>query len=169
MSINSIRGSQYFVTFICDYSRYTHVHFIKYKHEVLVKFKLFNFATNLTGKQVKFCILAMVANIVQSDLIHTWKKKGFSTKQQFLQPTSKWCSWKNELYNCGNSLINDVPSQMPIEFWAEAINTAVYLWNHSSTTLLIQLRAWYFKPGSIWMFDIHSHSRESAQETWKVM
>ena len=71
MSVNSVGGSQYFAAFIHDYLRYTYVHFIKYKHEVLVKFKEFNFATNLTGKQVKFCVLTMVVNIAQSDLMHT--------------------------------------------------------------------------------------------------
>ena len=32
MSVNSHGGSQYFVTFIDDYYRYTHVYFIKNKH-----------------------------------------------------------------------------------------------------------------------------------------
>ena len=54
MSVNSIGGSRFFVTFIDDYSRYTHVYFIKSKDQVLEKFKEFvTLTTNLTGKQVK--------------------------------------------------------------------------------------------------------------------
>ena len=53
MPVSSYGGSQYFVTLIDDYTRYTHVYFIKHKHEVLDKLKEFvNFATNFTGKQV---------------------------------------------------------------------------------------------------------------------
>jgi transposase InsO family protein len=54
MSVNSIGGSRYFVTFIDDYTRYTYVYFIKHKDEELAKFKeCVNLATNLTGKSVK--------------------------------------------------------------------------------------------------------------------
>lgn len=54
MSVNSLGGSRFFVTFIDDYSHYTQVYFIKRKSEVFEKFQEFvNFTTNLTGKQVK--------------------------------------------------------------------------------------------------------------------
>ena len=39
MSIDSVRRSKYFVTFIDDYSKYTIVYTIKHKSEVLQKFK----------------------------------------------------------------------------------------------------------------------------------
>ena len=39
MPVSSCGRSQYFATFIDDYTRYTHVYFIKRKHEVLDKFK----------------------------------------------------------------------------------------------------------------------------------
>ena len=41
MPVSSYGGSQYFVTFIDDYTRYTHVYFIKHKHEVLDKLEEF--------------------------------------------------------------------------------------------------------------------------------
>ncbi len=51
MSVSSHGGSQYFVTFIDDYSRYTYVYLIIHNHEVLDKLKEFvNFITNVTGK-----------------------------------------------------------------------------------------------------------------------
>ena len=54
LSVNSIGGSRFFVTFIDDYSRYTYVYFIERKDQVLEKFKEFvTLARNLTGKQVK--------------------------------------------------------------------------------------------------------------------
>ena len=54
MSVNSIGGSRYFVTFTDDYTRYTYIYFVKHKNEVLAKFKEFvNMVKNCTGKNVK--------------------------------------------------------------------------------------------------------------------
>ena len=54
MSVNSIGGSRYFVTFTDDYTRYTYIYFVKHKDEVLAKFKEFvNMVKNCTGKNVK--------------------------------------------------------------------------------------------------------------------
>ena len=54
MSIDSVGGSRYFVTFIDDYSKYTIVFTIKHKSEVLQKFKKYvDMAENFTGLHVK--------------------------------------------------------------------------------------------------------------------
>ena len=54
MSVNSIGGSRYFITFTDDYTRYTYIYFVKHKNEVLAKFKEFvNMVKNCTGKNVK--------------------------------------------------------------------------------------------------------------------
>eukprot|EP00112_Aurelia_sp_Birch-Aquarium-sp1_P026532 Seg946.1 transcript_id=Seg946.1/GoldUCD/mRNA.D3Y31 product="Retrovirus-related Pol polyprotein from transposon TNT 1-94" protein_id=Seg946.1/GoldUCD/D3Y31 len=54
MSVNSVGGSRYFVTFIDDYSRFTTVYSMKNKSEVLEKFKEFvSLVENLFEKRVK--------------------------------------------------------------------------------------------------------------------
>eukprot|EP00794_Sanderia_malayensis_P002886 gene2886-biopygen2372 len=54
VNVDSVGGSRYYVTFIVDFSRYTVVHFLKKKSEVLDKFKEFvAVMENLTEKKVK--------------------------------------------------------------------------------------------------------------------
>ena len=54
MQVNSTGGSRYLLTFTDDYSRYTHVYFLKRKSEVLEKFKEFvMLAENMSGSLVE--------------------------------------------------------------------------------------------------------------------
>ena len=54
MSVDSVGGSRNFITFIDDYSRFTHVYMIKNKSEALEKFQEFvELSENLTGNHVK--------------------------------------------------------------------------------------------------------------------
>ena len=53
MSVTSLGGSRYFVTFTDDYTRCSRVYFLKRKSEVLEKFKEFESeATNSTGLRI---------------------------------------------------------------------------------------------------------------------
>ena len=50
MSVSSLGGSRYYVTFIDDYTRYTLVYFMKTKDKALDKLKEFHsFAVNFTA------------------------------------------------------------------------------------------------------------------------
>ena len=138
MSVNSVGGSRYFVTFIDDCSRYTHVYFIKHKDEVLEKFKEFvNLTANITGKQVKtlrsdnggeYCSKSFDAYLKEKGIIH--------------QTTVPYNPAQNGVAERMNRTIVEAArsmmshSKMPMEFWAEAVNTAVYLRNRSPTTSL---------------------------------
>ena len=54
MSIDSVGGSRYFVTFIDDYLKYTTVYIIKHKSEVLQEFREYvDMVENFTGLRVK--------------------------------------------------------------------------------------------------------------------
>jgi transposase InsO family protein len=54
MSVESISGSSYFVTFIDDYSRRTWIYFLKTKDEVFDQFQEFKaLVENQTGKKIK--------------------------------------------------------------------------------------------------------------------
>lgn len=138
MSVNSVGGSRYFVTFIDDYSSYTRVYFIKHKDEVLEKFKEFvNLTANITGKQVKtlrsdnggeYCSKSFDAYLKEKGIVH--------------QTTVPYNPAQNGVAERMNRTIVEAArsmmshSKMPMEFWAEAVNTAVYLRNRSPTTSL---------------------------------
>ena len=54
MQTESIGGKRYFVTFIDDYSRCCSIYFLKYKSEVLEKFKEFAaITTNQSGQRIR--------------------------------------------------------------------------------------------------------------------
>ena len=82
MSVNSIGGSRYFVTFIDDYSRYTHVYFIQRKDQVLEKFKEFVTLISLVSK-LKLYVLTMVVSIVPKNSTRILRRKALSIRQLF--------------------------------------------------------------------------------------
>jgi len=54
MSVGSLGGARYFVTFTDDYSRFSYVYFLKHKSEVFKKFKEFHAeVTNFINKRIK--------------------------------------------------------------------------------------------------------------------
>ena len=66
--MSSHGGSKYFVTFIDDFSRYTHIYFIRHKDEVLDKFKEFvNFTANVKGEQIKTLVTEPYMKTLRSD------------------------------------------------------------------------------------------------------
>lgn len=138
MSVNSIGGSRYFVTFTDDYTRYTYIYFIKHKDEVLVKFKEFvNMVKNSTGKNVKTLRTDNGGEYCSKEFESSLKEEGIL--HQLTVPYSPTQNGVSERKN--RTLVESARSMMshgkiPAEFWAEAINTAVYLRNRSPTTSL---------------------------------
>ena len=138
MSISSLGGSRYFVTFIDDYSHYTQVYFIKHKSEVLEKFKEYvNHVTNATGKQVKVLRSDNGGEYCSKEFTSYLKEKGIA--HQLTVPYTPQQNGVAERMN--RTLVESARSMMshaalPTNFWAEAINTAVYLRNRSPTKSL---------------------------------
>ena len=138
MPIDSVGGSRYFVTFLDDFSRYTHVYFIKQKNEVLQKFKEFvNLTTNLTGKQVKNLRCDNGGEYQSICFDNYLKEEGI-----FHQTTVPDNPSQNGIAERMNHTLVEAArsmmyhANMPQKFWAEAINTAVYLRNSSPTISL---------------------------------
>ena len=138
MLVSSFGGSQYFLTFIDDCTRYTHVYFIKHKHEVLDKLKEFvNFTTNFTGKQVRTLVIENQVKTLRSDNGGEYGSKLFETylkeKGIFHQTTVPHNLAQNGVSKRMNRTLVETArsmmshAKMPVEFWAEAISTAVYL------------------------------------------
>ena len=148
MQVNSTGGSRYMLTFTDDYSRYTHVYFLKKKSEVLQKFKDFvALAENMSG------------NHVEKLNIYTNNFKKFRTDnggEYTSNEFQKYCSEKGiarEFTNPHTPEQNGVSERLnrtimeavrsmifhadvPLFLWAEAISTAVYIHNRCPTAAL---------------------------------
>ena len=139
MQIESKGGSRYMVTFTDDYSRYTTVYFIKRKDEVLSKFQEFvTFVENQSGNcgHVKVLRSDNGGEYVSNNFIKYCAEKGIMHEL-----TSPYCPEQNGVAERLNRTIMESARSMiyhaglPLDFWAEACNTAVYVHNRSPTYL----------------------------------
>ncbi|CAL2276928.1 unnamed protein product [Prunus armeniaca] len=131
-------GNKFFVTFIDDYTRMCWVFFLQHKSQVLNVFKRFKSMVELqNGYKIKK---------LRSD------RGGEYTSLEFLkfcddvgmerQLTVAYSPQQNSVAERKNRTIVEMARTMmaekriPLKFWAEAINTAVYLQNRSPTSAL---------------------------------
>ena len=138
MPVSSLGGSRYYVSFIDDYSRYTFVYFMKNKNEVLEKFKEFHtYAMNVTGRPIKILRSDNGGEYSSKEFESFLKKNGIV--HQLGVPYNPAQNGVAERMN--RTIVESTQSmlshaQMPNEFWAEAVNTSVYVRNRSPTTSL---------------------------------
>ena len=138
MSTSSLGGSRHYVTFIDDYTRYTTVYFLKTKDEVLAKFKEFhNFTINHTGKQIQtlrtdnggeYCSKAFDTYLKENGITHQLTVPYNPAQNGVAERMNR------TVVESARSMLSH--SNVPDEFWAEAVNTTVYLRNRSPTTAL---------------------------------
>ena len=128
------------VTFTDDNSRYATVYFIKNKDEVLTKFKEYvSFVENQSGNRghVKILRSDNGGEYTSNNFVKYCAEKGIS--HEF---TSPYCPEQNGVEECLNrTIMESVRSTiyhagLPLDFWAEACSTAVYIHNRSPTTAL---------------------------------
>ena len=137
MHVKSFGNSQYFVTFIDDYSKYTQVYFLKSKDQVLEKFKEFVSYVNTLGKKVKvlrsdnggeYCSKAFKDYLKEHGILHQttvpYNPEQNGTAERMNRTLLE--AARSMMYHAG----------MPKEFWAEAVNTAAYTRNRSPTNSL---------------------------------
>lgn len=136
MEVTSIGGSRYFLIFIDDHTRMTFVYFLKAKNQVFKYFKEFKvLVENQQNKKIKifrtdngleFCnaefdnFLAEAGIVHQKTNIYTPEQNGVSERSNRTLVERARCM----LFDAGLEKM----------FWAEAINTAVYLKNRSPTS-----------------------------------
>lgn len=135
MSEASCRGFHYFLTLIDDKTRKSFIYFLKGKDEVLSKIEQFKaLVENQTGKSLKTLRTdngqASVNRAMQSFL----RRNGINH-----QVTVEYTPEQNGVAETANRNICESARSMVMEadpskrFWAEAVNTAVYLKNRSAT------------------------------------
>ena len=149
MQVESKVGSKYMLTFTDDYSRYTTAYFIKSKSEVLSKFMEYvNSVEKHTGSHItKLKILSEEdVKVLRSDNGGEYTSNSFAKfcaekgiSHKFTVP---YCPQQNRVAERMNRTIMEGDRSMlyhvklPLEVWAEACSTAVYLHNRSPTTAL---------------------------------
>lgn len=133
MEKKSIGGSRYFLIFEDDFSRMVFVYFLKKKEETYECFKNFkNLVENQTGKSIKalrsdnggeFCSNQLENFLASNGIIH--------------QKTNPYTPEQNGMSERMNRTVVEKAKCMLFDanldkkFWAEAVNTAVYLRNRS--------------------------------------
>ncbi len=136
MNVKSFGKSQYFVTFIDEYSRYMQVYFLKSKDEVLEKFKQYVSQAEKLGKRVKNLRSDNGGEYCSKVFDDYLKAKGITH-----QTTVPHCPEQNGIAERMNRTLVEAAHSMfhagmPKEFWAEAIHTAAYVHNCSPTNSL---------------------------------
>ncbi|UYV82166.1 hypothetical protein LAZ67_21001203 [Cordylochernes scorpioides] len=126
-------GSNYFVTFIDDFSHYTVVYFMKNKNKVLEKFKEYkNFVENFHERRIKTLRSDNGKEYCNSAFDWLLTKNGI--RRQLSVPRTPQQNGVSErmnqtLLSTARCLLTE--SGIPITFWGDAIHTACYLRNKS--------------------------------------
>jgi transposase InsO family protein len=135
MRTASLGGSRYFMTFIDDKSRKVFVYFLKSRGEALAKFQDFqHMAEKATGRHIK---------VLRSDNGGEYVSKAFALylQQQGIrhQTTAPYSPEQNGVAERANRTLMEAARSMlharamDHKFWGEAVATAAYLRNRSST------------------------------------
>ena len=149
MQVESKGGSRYMLTFTDDFSRYTTAYFIKSKSEVLSKLMEYvNSVEKHTGCHISKLNILSEENVkvLRSDNGGEYTSNNFAKfcaekgiSHEFTVP---YCPQQNGVAERMNRTIVEgarsmlYHAKLPLEFWAEACSTAVYLHNRSPTTAL---------------------------------
>ena len=134
----SIGGARNFLIFVDDRSRYTWVYFIRKKSDVFEYFKEFKtMIEKQTGKSIKILRSDQGGEYTVGTFTYYCKDNGII--QQFTVPHTPQqngvAERKNKkLVECAHGMLKG--KSVSNGFWAEAINTVVYLKNRSPTKVL---------------------------------
>ena len=140
MQEESHGGSRYVLTFTDDFSRYTTVYFLRNKSETMTKFKDYvSLMENFSGQKMqKLSIKTLRSDnggeYLSNEFTRFCNENGIS--REFSNPQTPEQNGVAERFN--RTMIESARSmlyhsKLPLNFWAEAVNTAVYIRNRSPT------------------------------------
>ena len=141
LEVPSVSGYRYVLIFLDDHSRKIFVYFLRHKDEATSKFKEFKvFAEKQSDKQIKRFRTDNGGEYVNTQLSDFFCENGIQH-----EPTVPYNPQQNgraervngSIMRMARCMLMD--SNCPKKFWAEAVNTAVYLKNRCSHAALHDL------------------------------
>ena len=145
---------RYFITFIDDFSRYTHVYLLRHKSEALSVFKQYKISVELqTGFSIKTLRSDNGGEYISNLFDDFCKDQGIH--HEFTVPYSPQQNGVAERKN--RTILNAIRcmlihSGLSRSFWTEALLTAIFVQNHLPTTApagKIPITAWTGKTPSV--------------------
>ena len=168
LNVDSVGGSKFVLTFTDDYTRYVTVYFIKSKSELLSMFVEY---VTMMENETDLRVRAIRTGDTGGEYTSQYFKKFCADKgiaHQLTNPNTPEQNGVSESLN--RTLIESARSmlihaKMPSKFWAEAVNTAVYLHNRSPTSPLKEktpFESWFRKKvsGSVCFVHTPVHLRK---------
>jgi DNA-directed RNA polymerase subunit N (RpoN/RPB10) len=138
VSSPSLSGSNYFVTFTDDCTRYVWVYMIKTRDEVFVKFKEWKLLLEKqTDKKVKVLRSDNGEEFTSNEFQRYLRAVGVKHKTAIPKTTEQNDvseRLNRSLVEAVRTMLHD--ADLPKKFWAEALSTAVYVRNRSPTSAL---------------------------------
>ena len=136
MSTGSLSGCEYFLTITDDKTRYTWIYVLKHKDEVFARFLEWKaLVENSTGRKLKALRTDNGGEYISKEF-ETYLKQNGIRHERTVPKTRE----QNGVAERMNRTIVETArcmlaeAKLPRKFWAEAVSTAVYLRNRSSTT-----------------------------------
>ncbi|KAL2622484.1 hypothetical protein R1flu_002689 [Riccia fluitans] len=156
-------GKEYYISFIDDYSRYVWVYFLHHKSEVFATFIKWKAQVETQiEKKVRCLRLDNGGEYISGKFEMYCEQEGITRHlTTFYTPEQNGVvEWLNQtLLEQARSMLSH--SGLPLEFWAEAVNTAAYLVNLSPCSA-VQLKT----PFELWHKRVPDYSRDvSFNET----
>ena len=131
MAKTSQGGARYFLTFTDDASSFRYIYFLKHKLDVFDKFKEYERAmANKFGRPIQVLHADNGREFDNTDMKNYMKEKGivFETSAPYTpQQNGKAERSNRTIMECARTRLH--ASELSRNFWAEAVNTAVYLLN----------------------------------------
>lgn len=130
----SLGGARYYLLFIDEATDYRTVYFIKHKSDVYEKLKEFDsLVSNKYGHSIKILRVDNGREYVNSGLKSYMKGRGIrleSTAPYTPQQNGKAERENRTIVESARTMLQ--AKNMSVKLWAEAVNTAVYILNHTA-------------------------------------
>ena len=148
MSVKSLSGAEYFLTFIDDKTRYVWTYVLKRKDQVFAKFMEWKtLVEKSTGQKLKTLRTDNGGEFTSTQFQDYLRSKGVRhelTVPKTPQQNGVAERMNRTLVEMVRSMIAD--AKLPKKFWAEALSTATYLRNRSPTKSVMGMT-----PAEAWM------------------
>uniref|UniRef100_A0A1Y1MYL6 Retrovirus-related Pol polyprotein from transposon TNT 1-94 n=1 Tax=Photinus pyralis TaxID=7054 RepID=A0A1Y1MYL6_PHOPY len=133
MSTPSISGANYFALFKDDATSYRSVYVMKHKVDILEHFKVFaNLCKNKFGHSIKALHVDNGSEYINSNFKDFLQKNGIEierTAPYNPQQNGKAEREMRTIVESARSMLYE--KDLPVEFWGDAVNTAVYILNRT--------------------------------------